>query len=45
LEGEGRAEEREVGEWIRRARAERAVLMGRRERRARWDEGRVGGWR
>ncbi|PGH18538.1 hypothetical protein AJ79_00317 [Helicocarpus griseus UAMH5409] len=45
LEGEGRAGEREVAEWVRRVRAEGARLEGRREMRARWDEGRVGGWR
>lgn len=48
LEGEeqhGVAGEREVVEWVRRVRAEGVKLGNRREARARWDEGRVGGWR
>ncbi|OGM39572.1 hypothetical protein ABOM_011780 [Aspergillus bombycis] len=47
LEGEhhGRATEKEVADWIRRVRAEGAKLEARREAKARWDEGRVGGWR
>ncbi|KAL2817844.1 hypothetical protein BJX63DRAFT_419462 [Aspergillus granulosus] len=49
LEGEhemhGKASEREVAEWVRRVRGEGAKLAGRREAKARWDEGRVGGWR
>ncbi|KAB8339295.1 hypothetical protein FH972_022228 [Carpinus fangiana] len=45
LEGEGVATEREVGEWVRRVREGRKVAGLRRERRRRWDEGRVGGWR
>jgi hypothetical protein len=48
LEGENqhsKASERDVGEWVRRVRAEGAKLEARREARARWDEGRVGGWR
>ncbi|EZF32654.1 hypothetical protein TMEN_9898 [Trichophyton mentagrophytes] len=43
--GGGVAAEREVAEWIRRIRSEGAKLEARREARARWDEGRVGGWR
>lgn len=43
--GVGTAGEREVGDWIRRIREGTAVLERRRESRARWDEGRVGGWR
>ncbi|EFR03682.1 hypothetical protein MGYG_06679 [Nannizzia gypsea CBS 118893] len=43
--GGGVAGEREVAEWIRRIRTEAAKLEARREARARWDEGRVGGWR
>lgn len=45
LEGEGIAAEREVQDVIRRVRE--GIKRGslRRERRARWDEGRVGGWR
>ncbi|PYH81974.1 hypothetical protein BO82DRAFT_374357 [Aspergillus uvarum CBS 121591] len=47
LEGEhhGRASEKEVADWVRRVRAESAKLAARREAKARWDEGRVGGWR
>ncbi|KKK23120.1 hypothetical protein P175DRAFT_0433083 [Aspergillus ochraceoroseus IBT 24754] len=41
----GRATEKEVGDWIRRVRAESAKLEARREAKSRWDEGRVGGWR
>ncbi|KAL1964259.1 hypothetical protein VTN77DRAFT_7079 [Rasamsonia byssochlamydoides] len=44
LEG-GRASDREVADWVRRVRTEAAKLEARREARARWDEGRVGGWR
>lgn len=43
--GGGRASEKEVNEWIRRIREGTTVLEKRREMRARWDEGRVGGWR
>ncbi|KAL4942299.1 hypothetical protein BDV06DRAFT_222316 [Aspergillus oleicola] len=53
LEGEGeheyetggRKSDREVAEWVRRVRGEGAKLAERREAKARWDEGRVGGWR
>ncbi|KAI9928727.1 hypothetical protein MW887_001945 [Aspergillus wentii] len=41
----GRATEKEVADWVRRVRAESAKLAARREAKARWDEGRVGGWR
>ncbi|KAF3481478.1 uncharacterized protein GIQ15_04237 [Arthroderma uncinatum] len=43
--GGGMAGEREVAEWVKRVRAEAGKLEARREARARWDEGRVGGWR
>jgi Modifier of rudimentary (Mod(r)) protein len=43
--GSGLATEREVADWIRRIRDGTAVLERRKESRARWDEGRVGGWR
>lgn len=44
--GEGdRATEREVVEWVRQYREARKLYYLRRERKARWDEGRVGGWR
>ncbi|CAK7269211.1 hypothetical protein SEPCBS119000_003454 [Sporothrix epigloea] len=39
------ATEREVSEWVRRYRDARKVHYLRQERRERWDEGRVGGWR
>lgn len=42
---DGKASEREVTEWIRRIREGTTTLEKRREMRARWDEGRVGGWR
>ncbi|KAF2842240.1 hypothetical protein M501DRAFT_998503 [Patellaria atrata CBS 101060] len=45
LEGEGRADEREVAEFVRRVREGKKIGYLRRERRERWDEGRVGGWR
>lgn len=45
LEGGGVAAEREVEGWVRRVREGRRAVALRRERRARWDEGRVGGWR
>lgn len=41
----GRVTEKEVADWVRRVRAEAAKLAARREAKARWDEGRVGGWR
>ncbi|PGH27395.1 hypothetical protein AJ80_00873 [Polytolypa hystricis UAMH7299] len=43
--GSRKAGEREVSEWVKRVRGEGARLEMRREERARWDEGRVGGWR
>ncbi|MCJ1388606.1 hypothetical protein MMC18_001453 [Xylographa bjoerkii] len=45
LEGEGKAGERETGEMVKRWREGRRLLEVRRERRERWEEGRVGGWR
>jgi hypothetical protein len=41
----GVATEREVTEFARRLREARKVAYLRRERKERWDEGRVGGWR
>lgn len=41
----GTRSEREVNEWIKRVREGRKILHLRQERRRRWDEGRVGGWR
>ena len=43
--GGGKASEKEVAEWVRRIREGSTTLEKRREMRARWDEGRVGGWR
>lgn len=43
--GEGVASEREVVEWLKRVKEGRKLLALRVERRRRWDEGRVGGWR
>ena len=37
--------EREVAEWVKRYKESETVLGLRKERRARFDEGRVGGWR
>lgn len=46
LDGDGGiATEREVVEWVRRYREAKNVYYSRRERKERWDEGRVGGWR
>lgn len=45
LDGDSAATDREVSEWIRRVREGTGLLEKRREARARWDEGRVGGWR
>lgn len=50
LEGEASgqgdvASEREVGEFVRRLRDAKKVAYLRRERKDRWDDGRVGGWR
>lgn len=42
---DGRASDKEVADWIKRIREGATVLEKRREMRARWDEGRVGGWR
>ena len=45
LEGAGDEGEREVVEWVRRYRDARTLYYLREERKMRWDEGRVGGWR
>ena len=39
------ASEREVAEFVRRLREGRKIAYLRTERKERWDEGRVGGWR
>ncbi|PKS11845.1 hypothetical protein jhhlp_001139 [Lomentospora prolificans] len=43
--GESVASEREVIEWTRRYREAKTLFYLRQERKERWDEGRVGGWR
>lgn len=43
--GGGLAMEREVGDWVRRYREAKKLYYLRQERKERWDEGRVGGWR
>lgn len=48
LDGDGNggvAGEREVLDWVRRYRDARKVYYARREKKERFDEGRVGGWR
>ncbi|RCI11441.1 hypothetical protein L249_7333 [Ophiocordyceps polyrhachis-furcata BCC 54312] len=44
-ETDGPASEREVADWVRRYRDAKVQLYLRQERKERWDEGRVGGWR
>jgi hypothetical protein len=39
------ATEREVLDWVRRYRDAKVLYYLRQERKERWDEGRVGGWR
>ena len=39
------ASDREVGDFVRWVKEARKVAFLRRERKSRWDEGRVGGWR
>lgn len=48
LDGDGAGaggDEREVLDWVRRYREAKKGYYLRRERKERWDEGRVGGWR
>ena len=45
LDEEGLASEREVESFVRRVKEASKQEFLRRERRERWDEGRVGGWR
>ncbi|KAK5123106.1 hypothetical protein LTR85_003304 [Meristemomyces frigidus] len=45
LEEGGVASDREVTEFVRRVRDAKKTAFLRRERKERWDEGRVGGWR
>lgn len=42
---DGQATEREVADFLRRYREGRKIAYLRREKKERWDEGRVGGWR
>ncbi|KAH8883970.1 hypothetical protein GQ53DRAFT_752513 [Thozetella sp. PMI_491] len=43
--GDGVATEREATEWVKRYREAKKLQYLRQERKERWDEGRVGGWR
>lgn len=45
LDKEGEDGERDTADWVRRYREERKGFWLRAERKERWDEGRVGGWR
>ena len=45
LEEDSVASEREIAEFVRRVKEAKKVAILRRERKGRWDEGRVGGWR
>lgn len=45
VEEDGVAAEREVAEFVRRVKEARRVAFLRSERKQRWDEARVGGWR
>ncbi|KAI9857248.1 MAG: hypothetical protein M1824_004924 [Vezdaea acicularis] len=45
LDEDGKATDRELSEFLRRFREGRKTLYLREERKKRWDEGRVGGWR
>ena len=44
-DGGGESGDREITEWIRRYKEARTLYYLRQERKERWDEGRVGGWR
>lgn len=46
LDGDGEvASEREITDWVKRYRDAKKTYYARKERKERWDEGRVGGWR
>lgn len=45
LEESGIASDRELADFVRRVREAKRVAFLRTERKERWDEGRVGGWR
>lgn len=40
-----RATEREASDWVRKYREAKKLYYLRQEKKERWDEGRVGGWR
>lgn len=44
-DGGGGSGDRELTDWIRRYREAKTLYYLRQERKERWDEGRVGGWR
>ncbi|QIX01939.1 hypothetical protein AMS68_007456 [Peltaster fructicola] len=41
----GQANEREINDWVKRVKDASRVAFIRKERKARWDEGRVSGWK
>jgi hypothetical protein len=45
LDEDGMASEKEIAEMVRRVKEAKKVAFLRQERKARWDEARVGGWR
>ena len=45
LEGDDVVTEKEVADWVKRYREAKVLYYLRQERKERWDEGRVGGWR
>lgn len=45
LEEPGQASDREVSDWIKRVKEASRVAFLKKEKKARWDEGRVGGWK
>ena len=45
LDEGGMASDREIGEFVRRVKDNKKTAFLRAERKRRWDEGRVGGWR
>ena len=45
LDEGGMASDREIGEFVRRVKENKKTAFLRAERKRRWDEGRVGGWR
>ena len=45
VDGDWKLSEKELQDWVKTYREERKRYYGRRDRKERWDEGRVGGWR